>query len=184
MARLELPVREKLDREGQSAWDHVMGNRGHIGGPFTVLVHSPELGKRVSDVGAYIRFESGLDKALRTIAVMMTAREFNCRFEWAGWTKQGREAGVPERIIEAILDKRMPDNLTPDQELVMTFGTQILSAKHRVEKDTYEAAIKRFGLKGTIDLAMTFGYFAMLTFTLNTFQVDVPQGHDELPVPA
>jgi 4-carboxymuconolactone decarboxylase len=182
MARLELPVREKLDREGQGAWDHVMGNRGHIGGPFTVLVHSPELGKRVSDVGAYVRFESGLDKALRTIAVMMTAREFNCRFEWAGWTKQGREAGVPERIIEAIREGRQPDGLTPDQELVMRFGRQILGAKHRVDDETYAQAIKRFGLKGTIDLAMTFGYFAMLTFTLNTFEVDVPEGHDVLPV--
>lgn len=182
MARLELPVREKLDPEGQGAWDHVMGNRGHIGGPFTVLVHSPDLGKRVSDVGAYIRFESGLDKGLRTIAVMMTAREFNCRFEWAGWTKQGREAGVPERIIEAIRERRRPEGLTPDQELVMTFGQQILSAKHRVEKSTYDAAVQRFGLKGAIDLAMTFGYFAMLTFTLNSFGVDVPEGGDVLPV--
>ena len=159
-----------------------MGNRGHIGGPFTVLVHSPDLGKRVSDVGAYIRFESGLDKGLRTIAVMMTAREFNCRFEWAGWTKQGREAGVPERIIEAIRERRRPEGLTPDQELVMTFGQQILSAKHRVEKSTYDAAVQRFGLKGAIDLAMTFGYFAMLTFTLNSFEVDVPEGGDVLPV--
>jgi len=182
MARLELPVREKLNDQAQGAWDHVMGNRGHIGGPFTVLVHSPELGKRVSDVGAYIRFESGLDAGLRTIAVMMTAREFNCRFEWAGWTKQGREAGVAEPIIEAIRERRMPDNLTTDQQLVMTFGNEILSAKHRVEKTTYDAAIKRFGLKGTIDLAMTFGYFAMLTFTLNSFEVDVPEGHDVLPV--
>ena len=181
MARLELPTREKLDADGQGAWDHVMGNRGHIGGPFTVLVDSPELCKRVSDVGAYIRFESGLDKGLRTIAVMMTAREFNCRFEWAGWTKQAREANVPEAIIEAIRERRIPENLTADQELVMAFGRQILSAKHRVDKETYDAALDRFGLKGTIDLAMTFGYFAMLTFTLNSFEVDVPEGHDVLP---
>src|SRR5690606_24767642 len=62
MARLKLPEREGLPPEGQQAWDHVMASRGHIGGPFTVLVHSPELGKRASDVGAYVRFESGLPK--------------------------------------------------------------------------------------------------------------------------
>jgi 4-carboxymuconolactone decarboxylase len=181
MARLDRPSREDLGSGGQGAWDHVMGSRGHIGGPFTVLVHSPELCKRVSDVGAYARFESSLDKGLRTIAVMMTARAFNCRFEWAGWTKQAREADVPEAIIEAIRERRKPDNLTPDQALVMEFGRQILGAAHRVDPETYNAALGRFGLQGTIDLAMTFGYFAMLTFTLNTFEVDVPEGHDVLP---
>ncbi|MGV6872972.1 carboxymuconolactone decarboxylase family protein [Pseudochelatococcus sp. B33] len=181
MARLELPVREKLSTEEQSAYDHIMGSRGHIGGPFTVLVYSPELGKRVCDVGAYVRFESDLPADLRTIAVMTVAREFNCRFEWAGWTKQAREAGVSERIIEAIRDRRPLENLTPDEQLVVSFGAQLMSPKHRVDKDVYDAAIARFGVKGTADLSATYGYFAMLSFTMNAFEVDVPEGEDVLP---
>jgi 4-carboxymuconolactone decarboxylase len=182
MARLKIPERDELAPEGRAAFDHIMASRGHIGGPFTVLVHSPELGKRVSDVGAYCRFESGLAADLRTISVMKVARTFNCRFEWAGWTRQAREAGVPESVIEAIRDGRHPEGLTPDQELVVAFGNQILGEKHRVEKDTYDAVVARFGIKGAIDLAMNYGYFAMLTFTLNTFEVDVPPGGDILPL--
>lgn len=182
MARIKIPERYELPSEGQEAFDHIMASRGHIGGPFTVLVHSPELGKRVSDVGAYARFESGLPADLRTIAVMKVARAFNCRFEWAGWTKQAREAGVAESVIEAIRDRRDPQGLGPDEQLVVAFGDQILSPEHRVSQETYDAVVERFGIKGAIDLAMTFGYFAMLTFTLNTFEVDVPPGGDVLPV--
>jgi 4-carboxymuconolactone decarboxylase len=182
MARLNPPAREELPSEGQSAFDHIMASRGHLGGPFTVLVHSPELGKRVSDVGAYVRFESGLPDNLRTIAVMCVARSFNCRFEWAGWTKQAREAGVSEDIITAIRDRRHPEGLSPDEELVVSYGMQLLSPKHRADQATYDAVVKRFGTKGAIDLTMNFGYFAMLSFTLNAFEVDVPEGEDVLPV--
>jgi 4-carboxymuconolactone decarboxylase len=147
-----------------------------------VLVHSPELGKRVSDVGAYVRFESGLPANLRTIAVMCVARNFNCRFEWAGWTKQAREAGVSEDIIAAIREGRHPQGLSPDEELVVSYGMQLLSPKHRVDQATYDAVVKRFGAKGAIDLTMNFGYFSMLSFALNAFEVDVPEGHDVLPV--
>jgi len=182
MARVKIPVREELGSDEQEAFDHIMASRRHMGGPFTVLVHSPELGKRVCDVGAYVRFESGLPADLRTIAVMKVARAFDCRFEWAGWTRQGREAGVKESVIEAIREGRDPEGLSEDERLVVDFGDQILGPKHRVSQATYDAAVERFGLKGAIDLAMTFGYFAMLTFTLNTFEVDVPPGGDVLPV--
>lgn len=182
MARLDPPAREALSSEEQSAFDHILGSRGHIGGPFTVLVRSPELGKRVSDVGSYVRFESDLPANLRTIAVMCVARHFNCRFEWAGWTKQAREAGVSEEIITAIRERRHPDGLSPDEELVVSYGMQLLNAEHRVDQATYDAVVARFGTKGAIDLTMTFGYFAMLSFTLNAFEVDVPEGQDVLPV--
>ncbi len=182
MARLNPPAREALSREEQSAFDHILGSRGHIGGPFTVLVRSPELGKRVSDVGAYVRFESDLPANLRTIAVMCVARNFNCRFEWAGWTKQAREAGVSEDVITAIRERRQPQGLSPDEELVVSYGMQLLSSGHRADQATYDAVVARFGIKGAIDLTMTFGYFAMLSFTLNAFEVDVPEGHDMLPV--
>jgi 4-carboxymuconolactone decarboxylase len=182
MARLQPPVREELTLEERSAFDHIMASRGHIGGPFTVLVRSPELGKRVSDVGAYARFESELPAALRCLAVMNVARTFNCRFEWAGWTKQAREAGISEEVITAIRERRHPEGMSPDEELVFAFGSQLLGPKHRVDQATYEAAVVRFGIKGTIDLAVTYGYFAMLSFPLNAFEVDVPPGADVLPV--
>lgn len=182
MARLNPPAREELSHDEQSAFDHITASRGHIGGPFTVLVRSPELGKRICDVGAYVRFESGLPANLRTIAVMCVARTFNCRFEWAGWTKQAREAGVSEEIITAIRERRHPEGLSPEEELVVAYGMQLLSPEHRVDQATYDAVVERFGTKGAIDLTMNFGYFAMLSFALNAFDVDVPEGHDVLSV--
>jgi 4-carboxymuconolactone decarboxylase len=182
MARLKPPVREELPSDGQLAYDHIKASRGEIGGPFTVLVHSPELGKRVSDVGAYVRFESGLPANLRALAVLNVARMFDCRFEWAGWTTQAREAGIKQDVIEAIRDRRHPKGLSPDAELVVNFGEQLLGPRHRVDQGTYDAAVKRFGVRGTVDLAVTYGYFAMLSFPLNAFEVDVPRGGDVLPV--
>jgi 4-carboxymuconolactone decarboxylase len=183
MARLKIPERAELPPAGQEAFDYIWASRGHLGGPFTVAVHSPDLGKRLTDLGAYIRFESGLPKSLRTICVMTVARTFDCRFEWAGWTKQAREAGVKEEVITAIRERRpLDDVLSADEKLAVSFGAQLMGPKHRVDDATYKAAVERFGLKHTIDMAATFGYFTMLTFILNGFEVDVPEGEDVLPV--
>ena len=182
MARLNPPDRDKLPPNAQSAFDHIVDSRGHVSGPFTVLVHSPDLAKTVADVGAYVRFESGLSARVRCLAVMSVARSFNCRFEWAGWTKQAREAGVAEDVIQAIGDGRHPEGLALDEELAVRFGQQLLGPAHRVENEVYDAVVQQFGVEGAVDLAATYGYFSMLTFLLNAFEVDIPEGGDVLHV--
>lgn len=182
MARLNPPTREDMNNDDErAAFDHIVASRGQVSGPFTVLVRSPEVGRRVADVGAYCRFESEIPKPLITLAVLNVSRHFNCRFEWAGWTGQARAAGIREDIIQAIAERRRPEGMSEDEELVYSFGEQLLSPAHRLSQETYDAAVARFGLKGTVDLAVTYGYFSLLSFVLNGFEVDVPEGHDVQP---
>ena len=176
MARLGALERGDLPAEEQDNYDAIVASRGKIQGPFTVLIHSPDLAKRIADVGAYIRFESPLPVAVRCFAAVMVAREMDCAFEWAGWVPQARDAGVPDEAIQALRERRAPSGLSEELQLVYTFGRQLLSAGHRVDDSTYQAVTDHFGVPGTVELTATFGYLAMLSFSLNAFQVDPPEG--------
>ena len=55
------------------------GPRTTLGGPFNVLLRSPELGERAQSLGAYVRFNDSLPAALREMAIIITARYWMAR---------------------------------------------------------------------------------------------------------
>jgi 4-carboxymuconolactone decarboxylase len=158
------------------------GAGGQISGPFTVLMHSPAVAGRVAEVGAYIRFESMLPIAVRALAGIITARELDCRYVWAAWAPQAQRAGIGDEIIAAIRDRRPPSGLTEEQALVVAAGHELLRGNHQLSDATYQALLAHFGNQGAVELAATFGYFAMLAMPLNAFQVDPPPDRPVLPI--
>ena len=52
--------RDEVAPEHRAAFDAIAESRGRVAGPFSVLLHSPEVAKRAAHLGAYIRFESPL----------------------------------------------------------------------------------------------------------------------------
>jgi len=176
LPRLTAPDRAELEEADVVFYDRIVATRKTIQGPFTALIHSPDLAARVADVGAFIRFESSLPLACRCLSALLVAREFDCRFEWGGWAPQAETAGVPAEAIDAIRLGQHPTNLSDELQLVLEFGLQLLRPPHRLVDETYEAAVARFGVGRTVELAATFGYFSMLTFVLNGFEVEPHEG--------
>ena len=184
MSRVTTPSRADLNEADVVFYDRIVATRKKISGPFTVLLHSPELAARVADVGSFIRFESSLPFACRCLSALLVAREFDCSFEWGGWAPQAEEAGVPTEAIEAVRVGDFPIGLSNELQLVVEFGHQLLRTPHRLSDETYRAAVNHFGLSRTVELAASFGYFSMLTFILNGFEVDPHDGFPPLASPS
>jgi hypothetical protein len=63
--------------------DHlVSGERRGAGGPFNVLLRSPEMGDLVQQFGASMRFHSSLPRKLNEMAIIITARHWMAQYEW------------------------------------------------------------------------------------------------------
>ena len=60
MARVPEVSREDLPPEHRHIYDEIERSRGYVGGPFKVLLNSPEPAGRAAHLGAYVRFESTL----------------------------------------------------------------------------------------------------------------------------
>jgi len=171
----DLPV------EGQAAWDAIAQSRGHVVGPFTVLLHSPELATRTASIGAYLRFESTLSATDRELAILGVARALDCRFEWAGHVPLAREAGVREEAIAALRERRAPTGLTPEETGIVAYASQLLG-RHRVDDAAFAALSARLGVQGIVELTSLIGYYTMLACTLNAFDLAPAPDADQLPV--
>ena len=145
-----------------------------------MLLHSPEVAGRTAHLGAYIRFESTLPPDLRELAIITTSREFDCEYEWSAHATLAREAGVREEAIQVVANRGQLDSLTVDEAMIVGYG-RALFRDHRVSDTTFEAARERLGDQGVTELTATFGYYAMLACTLNTFQVRPPPDTPRLP---
>ncbi len=180
MARVALiDSKEGLTPDQQEAFDEIAASRGHVVGPFRALLHRPELARRISRLGAYVRFESGLDGALQELAILAVARHHDAQFEWTAHVPLALKAGVREEAMAAIRDRRAPAGLTEDEVTVWRFVHELLANK-RVADPTYRAALDLLGRDGVFEITATAGYYSLLAAFMNAFEVEPAPGVEPL----
>jgi 4-carboxymuconolactone decarboxylase len=182
MARISvIASKQDVPAGHEDVWDQIASSRGKVAGPFTVLLHRPELARRTAELGAYIRFESILTPVDRELAIIALAREMDCQFEWAYHVLEARKAGVREEAITAIREARM-EALTPEETLIVRYVSGLFRG-HRVDQATFDSLRARLGVDGLVELTATAGYYGMLACTLNAFDVTPEAGAEVLNVP-
>lgn len=152
------------------------GPRGAIGGPFVPLLHAPELARRLQRVGEYLRFQTRLPLDVIELVVLMTARKWNCDFEWWAHARIALEkTTLPAAVIEQVKARAAPDALTQAQRLAYAFCTQVHDAGV-VSDATFAATGDAFGLDGALELLALCGYYSTLAMILNVAKVLPPEG--------
>lgn len=173
--------KEDLAPEHQPIYDAIAQSRGVVGGPWLALLHSPQLAQRTAHLGSYVRFESTLDHKLVEFTALVAARELECKHEWAAHVAHGQAAGIPMETIRAVYEKRGTESFSSDEAQIVSFVREMLHS-HRVTEPTYQAIYGRLGEQGIVELAATIGYYAMLSCTLNTFDVATAKAPEELQI--
>ena len=180
MARVPLLAdREQLSPEAQGVYDQIVSSRGHLVGPFQVLLHCPELAGRVGALGQYIRFEGTLPGDVREVAVLAAAREMDCAFEWSVHEPLARAAGVPDRTIAVVAERRRLEGLAARERIPIAFARESFQ-RHRVSEEIFAAAQAEWGTAGVVELVTTIGYYAMVGIFLKSFDVPTPTGDKPL----
>ncbi len=155
---------------------------GGLRGPFKALLQSPELGDRVQRLGAYIRFESAIPRALNEMAILLAGRRWNAQYEFYAHRQLGLAAGMRPAIADAIALGQRPDPMDADETAVWEFSHELLETTE-VSDARFQAVAARFGERGVIDLVGAIGYYSMVCMVLNVDRVQLPPG-EPLPLPA
>jgi len=179
MARLTpITSKDQVPAEGHAIVDAIVASRGAIQGPFTMLLHCPELAGRVAHLGAFIRFEGPLDMRARVLAAMAVARELDAVYVWSVQTAGARLLGVPEATITAIRERHTRAMPPGDAQIIDV--TRELMTRHRVSDATAQALRDRFGDEGFIQLTGTIGYYSLLAMTVNACELEAPPNAEVL----
>ncbi len=151
------------------------GERRGAGGPFNVLLRSPEMGDLAQQFGASMRFHSSLPKKLNEMAIIITARHWTAQYEWTAHRKAAAEAGLSESIIQAIAAGKRPSSMDPAETVVYNFGNELLNSK-QVSDPVFKAAVEKFGERGVVDLIGVMGYYQLVSMLLNVDRYPLAPG--------
>lgn len=176
MTRLpELPV-EEMTAEQRRIHDAIAhGPRGSIGGPFLAWLRNPKFADAAQRVGEYCRFHTVLGRDLAEIAILVTAVHYKAEFEWWIHRQLAHEAGVPEHAMDAILAGNEPKFEDEKARMVWQIA-RALNERHRLSDAEFKEAESVLGKNGLLDMVGLCGYYALVSLTLNAYEVPVPDG--------
>jgi 4-carboxymuconolactone decarboxylase len=183
VSRLPYVSRDQLSAEGQDVWDSIVATRGSrvvneqggLTGPFNAFVQAPDAGRHLSPLGAVLRFGTSVDRRLAEIAIITVAAHWKAEYEWLSHTRTAREHGVPEAVITAIAEGAEPPFEAAAERTVYTVARQ-LTQTGRLTQDAYDEAQRLLGDTGMVELVSVCGYYSVVSFLLNSFEVPLPPG--------
>lgn len=183
MSRLPYVRYDELDADGQRVWDAVIGTRGDrlvneeggLIGPFNAFVSAPGVGRHLSALGAAVRFGTSIERRLTELAIITVGARWKAEFEWWAHAAMARQQGVSDEIVDAIGAGGQPPFIAEDERIVFTVADQ-LTRTGQLTADAHRAAQELLGDTALVELVSLCGYYTLISFLLNAFEVPLPPG--------
>lgn len=175
MPRLARPDRATLSPDALRVWDKIAGKRGDVRGPYAILMHTPDLAEKVSDLGARLRFRGHLPGKDRELAILATARSLSAPFEWVMHRSFAEREGVSAETIELVRTHGSLDRLTPRERLIVEIARSLCDS-HSIPDELFHQAKGELEIEHLVELVTLVGFYVMIATVLLGFEVSLPEG--------
>lgn len=175
------PVTGKADvvPEYQAIVDDVLKVFGAIRGPFSMMLHSPEMVKRLLPLVPFFRDESIVEGKLRSVGILAAVREREAAYVWAAQVAVARRNGLREEAIDLLRAKADASKFPAEEAAIVTYVRQLMRT-NRAEQGAFDA-LHKHGTKWLVELTASVHFYAMLCGVVNAFEVAAPPDGDKLP---
>ncbi|MPY71141.1 MAG: hypothetical protein GEU92_13760 [Alphaproteobacteria bacterium] len=173
--------------EAQALYDHHMAPHSKslagLWGPGGIKLHSPKLALASQSIGKYLRWEAGIAEPIRELAILVTARCHDSRFEWAAHEPEGLRVGLSQEAIDVVKHRRPTDGLPEEYAVIVALGREMFDDRY-VKPETFAAATRVFGAQQLVDIVSLMGLYAGTAALLCAYDIQLQDGPQaELPVP-
>ena len=184
MARIAAATRDSVPEEQREEFDRMVELFGGVPpvGPGLAMIHVPKAHRLATELNNYLRQESSLSTKVLELVMLVTAREFNCQHIWNDHAGVARAEGIPDAVVDALRDRKELPPMDPDVAAVINYGQEFFRDRH-VGRGAFQAAAEQFGVRGVVELTLTYGDYTMLAFLVNAFDPDLPAQRSEPLLP-
>ena len=153
-----------------------------LGGPWNIMLRSPEMSEGLLSLYNYFRWKTALSQPLVELAILTTAREWSVQFEWFAHYPLALKAGVSPAVLADLRVRKRPENMKPEEAVTHDFTVE-LCRKHIVSDTTFQKAKSLLGEKNVVDLTSLVGAYISIGALLNVAEVKTTakDGPDYLP---
>src|ERR1700675_2137738 len=167
----EIPVDQMTPEQREGYRFLIDGPRGRLPGPYKVWVHNPKLVHAAAPMGNHFTpGQSSLSGREREIAVLVITSKWHSDYPAAAHEKRGKEVGLPDATVEAIIAGR-PASFPDTREQVVYEVAMALAAGRPVSQGLYDRAVKVLGHEGITDVIVLMGYYTCVSLTMNFYAV-------------
>ncbi|WP_238165479.1 carboxymuconolactone decarboxylase family protein [Kribbella caucasensis] len=137
------------------------------------MLHVPDIGRPLQEVGAAIRYRTSLSARVREIAILSVAATTSCAFESYAHERVGRAVGLTQFELESLAGGRF-EAADPVEAAAYRLCELLNQDRFPVEDAEFQSLRSRLGETALIELVVLVGYYRTLAQLLNLFEVGVP----------
>src|SRR5512134_3635698 len=185
-SRLPLILKDSLDAEGRRIFEAINGRDGNTPrlGPPASTMHSLAAAEPYDRLNQLLRSANVIGPQFFEISTLVPAREFNQQYEWTAHERGARRVGVAEEVIDVIKHGRPTSGLPEKEATAIEFGRAMLRGNRQVPPELFAKMVALFGERGTIEITMVMGDYAMTAMLLNAVNQQLPPDWEPLlPMP-
>ena len=173
MSRYDEVDPDNLTPARQAVADAIAGGpRGSLRGPFVPWLLSPGMADPAQRLGAFLRFGTVVPERLKELAIVFTARWWDAGFEWSIHAKLALDAGLPRSISSRPSAGATRRNLPTRTMALIYRACREMYETRRFSDARHSRRLKTLlGPQGVAELAGLLGYYALVSITLNAFEV-------------
>jgi len=187
-SRLDLTPPADLDAGQRALYDAITGGpraaqagtvpitdeEGRLVGPFAVMLLAPAVGNAMQQVGATIRFGTGLTGRERELAILTVAGVLDSDFERLSHEPAARALGLSQDQVDAALAGRVPAGTDDDEALVCRLA-KVMTADRTLADEEYAGGVAALGTERLAELTWLVGYYSALALALAVFRPVLPE---------
>jgi 4-carboxymuconolactone decarboxylase len=147
---------------------------GALLGPWNPWIHEPEFGRPVWELTKAMVSKPSLPPAVREVAILVTGAHFKSAYELYAHVIVAEHRGLSDEKLATIVAGQRPVDLTRQEAVAYDVASALVGGGVLPEL-TWRAAIEQFGQHGAAELSYLVGLYCLVSVTLNTFDVPVPE---------
>ena len=152
----------------------VEADNGALMGPWNPWLHEPGIGKAIWELTLAMTANASLPDPVRQVVILVVGARYDAAYEiYAHIAVAEREGMKAERLATMMADLK-PTDLDAKESIAFDVA-YALSRGGVLPEPLYRLAVATFGQHGTNELIYLVGLYALVSVTLNGFNVPVPE---------
>ena len=163
----------------ESEWDESVAGVVSAIGPLnviTTLARHPELFKAWIELGTMLLLKGTLPARDRELAILRTAHNAACGYEWTHHVSLGGDAGLTDAEITA-LESGLEEHFWAPRDRAIVAAADELHFAGTLNDASWAALTNHLDEREMIELVMLIGHYQMLGYALNSFGVQLEPKH-------
>jgi 4-carboxymuconolactone decarboxylase len=169
---LDLPP-EKQTPEQKKVFEQLVAGRGRILGPYKIWIHSPVVASGMEHIGTYLNKKGSLSEREVEIGILVIAQHWDADYVRQAHIKMGKQVGLTQETIDAVLAGRDPKLSDPHERAVHRFAAALVAGA-KIPDAEFAEIEKVLGRPGVADVLVLLGYYTSVALGMKVHEVPIP----------